>query len=193
MKKLAAVLAAWGPQGVFLLALVDSAGVPLPAGVDALLLLTAATNPREAYVSALLATLGSLIGSFFLFWIARKGGEYYLRTHVTSDRTKRFQIWFMRYGLITVFVPLLLPIPLPAKIFVLCAGAMGVKPWQFLATVAGARLPRYFGLAYFGATHGIEAGVWLKGHVWDIVVFALALCIALWLAARWVSRPVEEI
>ena len=192
MKKVAVALAAWGPAGVFLLATIDSAGIPLPAGVDALLLLTAATNPSEAYLSAFLATVGSLLGSFFLFWVARKGGEYYLRTHMTSDRAKRFQAWFAQYGLITVFIPMLLPIPLPAKIFVLSAGAMGVKPWQFLATIAAARLPRYFGLAYFGAHYGTEAGVWLKSHVLHIVGFALALCLAMWLAIRWASRPVDE-
>jgi membrane protein YqaA with SNARE-associated domain len=192
MKKIAAALAAWGPTGVFALAAIDSGGLPIPTGVDALLLLTAATNPGEAYLSALLATMGSLLGSFFLFWIARKGGEYYLRTHASGDRAKRFQIWFRQYGLITVFIPMLLPIPLPAKIFVLSAGAMGVKPWQFLATVAAARLPRYFGLAYFGVHHGKEAGVWLKSHVWHLVAFSLALCLVMAIAARWVSRPVTE-
>jgi membrane protein YqaA with SNARE-associated domain len=192
MKKIAAALAAWGSTGVFALAAIDSGGLPIPTGVDALLLLTAATNPGEAYLSALLATVGSLLGSFVLFWLARKGGQYYLRTRVTSDRARRFQIWFMQYGLITVFIPMLLPIPLPAKIFVLSAGAMGVKPWQFMATVAAARLPRYFGLAYFGVHYGNEAGVWLRSHVWQLVAFSLALCLAMALAARWVSRPVSE-
>jgi len=191
MKKLAIALAAWGPGVVFLLAAIDSGGLPIPGGVDALLLLTSATNPDEAYMSALLATVGSLLGSFFLFWLARKGGEMYLATHVTSPATKRFQAWFAHYGMITIFVPMVLPIPLPAKIFVLSAGALGVSPWQFIGTMAAARIPRYFALAYLGASLGHNAGPWIKAHAWHIAGFALGLVLVLGLLLRFVNRPPE--
>ena len=189
MKRLAAVLAAWGPAGVFLLALIDSAGLPIPAGVDALLLAAAALNPRAAYLAAALATVGSLIGSFVLFWIGRKGGQMYLAKHEEGNAAKKFQQWFARYGLITVFIPMFVPfIPLPAKVFVLSAGALGVKPTQFLSTVAGARIPRYFILAFLGAQLGPHAGDWLKGHVWSLVALAVAIAAGFFLTMRRLER-----
>ena len=57
----------WGPQGLLLLGLLDSAGIPIVGGVDALLLAIAANEPQQAYWAACLATLGSLAGSLVLF------------------------------------------------------------------------------------------------------------------------------
>ena len=46
---------------------------------------------------------------------------------------RAFRTWFMRYGLVTVFIPALLPIPfLPFKAFAACAGALGVTRTRFL-------------------------------------------------------------
>ena len=58
LRKIAAALQAWGPGGAFLLALLDSAGIPLPGGVDALLILTAVTNPDLAYFTAAVCVIG---------------------------------------------------------------------------------------------------------------------------------------
>jgi len=46
-----------------LLAIADSAGVPIVGGVDALLIAIAVSRPRLAYISAICAIIGSLIGS----------------------------------------------------------------------------------------------------------------------------------
>ena len=78
MKQFVATIAAWGPLGVLLLSVVDSAGMPLPGGVDALVVLVAIGNPGAAFFAAALAVLGSCIGCMFMFWVARKGGRMYL-------------------------------------------------------------------------------------------------------------------
>jgi uncharacterized membrane protein YdjX (TVP38/TMEM64 family) len=93
-----------------------------------------------------------------------------------------------------VFIPMVVPfIPLPAKIFVLCAGALGVKPWQFLATVAAARIPRYIGVALLGAHMGeVGAGAWLKAHVWHMVGVAILLVAGLLALVRWMDRKQVE-
>jgi len=52
-----------GPWGVFLIALADSAFIPMPQGVDALLLAQAIATPGSAYWAAGLGTVGSVIGS----------------------------------------------------------------------------------------------------------------------------------
>lgn len=173
LRKVAAALQAWGPGGAFLLALLDSAGVPLPGGVDALLVLTAVTNPDLAYLTAGVCILGSAIGSLILFSIARKGGEAYLERHASSPRAMRFREWFSAYGLVTVFIPTLVPIPLPMKVFVLSAGALGVKPVPFLLTVLAGRIPRYFALAALGRALGDNALGWIGAHKWDLTLGAL--------------------
>ena len=55
-------------------------------GVDALVVLVAALNHSQAYWAAAAAIAGSVIGSLFLFFIARKGGEAYLHHHTLSAR-----------------------------------------------------------------------------------------------------------
>lgn len=188
MKTIVGVLTSWGPLGLFLIAVLDSAGVPLPAAVDALLIATAAVSPAQAYLSAGLAVAGSATGCMFLFYVARKGGEAYLAKHAVGERAMRFRAWFRAYGLITVYIPCLLPIPMPLKVFVLCAGALGVHPRKFLLTVLAARIPRFFGLAFLGARLGENSGQWLKQQAWHITGFAVLLAAALVFAVRIIGR-----
>ncbi len=155
--------------------MIDSAGVPLPAGVDALVIALAAVKPSMAYVAAVLAILGSAAGCMILFYVARKGGQRYLDARTQAGKGRKFQAWFQRYGLVTVFVPALLPIPLPTKIFVLSAGAFGVRPAALLLVVLAARIPRYFGLAYLGVRLGAQSTTWLRGHGWQLALAAVAL------------------
>lgn len=188
MKKLAAILTSWGAPGLFLLAILDSAGVPLPAAVDALLVATAIINPGAAYLAALFAVIGSAIGSLFLFYLAQKGGQNYLNRVIATEGGIKFRVWFQTYGLITVFVPALLPIPLPLKIFVISAGAMGVSPIKYIAVVLAARIPRYFVLAWLGTQLGHDTMPWIKSHVWHLLIFALCLAATLYYAVKRVSR-----
>ena len=188
LKALFSTLTSWGPAGLFLLAIVDSAGLPLPGGIDALVVLLAVANPAAAYWSALVAVLGSLIGNYILYAIARKGGRAYLDTHATSRRAMKVREWFGRYGLLTVFIPTLLPIPLPMKPFVLSAGALGVGPAAFIGVVTIGRLLRYTGLAYLGAQLGVHSMKYLKEHAWHLTGFAAALFVALYLMVRAVER-----
>ena len=189
------LLTSWGPLGIFFLAILDSAGIPLPAAVDALLVTLAVVDPRGAYLAALVAVIGSAIGSILLFGIAHKGGRPYLdRMTAGSPRARRFRQWFQEYGLVTVFIPALLPIPLPLKVFVLSAGALGVAPVRFLVVVMVARIPRYFGLAWLGAEFGDHSLLFLKEHVWHLLGFAVVLGCALVLLIRWrkAAGPVAD-
>jgi membrane protein YqaA with SNARE-associated domain len=188
MRSFVDTLVAWGPLGVLILAALDSAGIPLPGGVDALLLLVSVMRPGTAWMAAFAAIAGSLAGNLFLFSLARKGGEAYLARHTVSPRGRRLRSWFQRYGLITVFIPAFLPIPLPLKVPVLCAGALGVSRAAFLGTLAAARIPRYFGLAWLAVQMGTNAGEWLRSHAWHIVAFAALLALFLFLLVRLGGR-----
>ncbi|MDX2151255.1 MAG: VTT domain-containing protein [Bryobacteraceae bacterium] len=182
-------LVALGPLGVFLLAALDSAGVPLPAAVDLLVVALAAAEPSKAVLLAALAIIGSIIGNMVLFTIARKGGEAYLARYTAAGRGAKFRQWFLRYGLITVFIPASVPmIPLPLKIFVLSAGALRVRPLTFFATVVAARVPRYGFLAWLGAQIGENSVAWLRSHVRELLLFALALFALLYLMVKLAEK-----
>lgn len=189
MSKLAALLKAWGPGGIFVLALLDSAGIPLPAAVDVLMLLVGVTNPSQVVITALLATAGSVVGCMVLFQIARAGGEAYLNRFTVSPRAAKFREWFGRYGLAGVFAVILIPIPgMPTKIFVVSAGASGTGPRSFAGVVLVGRLLRYFGLAWLGLHLGTDARPWLMAHVWHMVVAAVVLIGLLGLGMKAMER-----
>ena len=175
MKSISQVLLAWGLPGTLLIGIIDGAGLPNPSGPDIALILYASQRPENAYLAAALAVTGSLIGSAILFLLARKGGEMYLERHTVSARGKRWRRWFQHYGLITVFIPALIPIPMPLKIAVVCAGALGISLRSFLVVLAAARIPRYLAIAYLGEKLGEESYPYLAHHKWTFALIALGL------------------
>jgi uncharacterized membrane protein YdjX (TVP38/TMEM64 family) len=172
------LLKTWGAFGAFAVALIDGVGLPNPGGPDYLLLFLGWKSPSTAYRCAAATCAGSLLGIMLLFWLARKGGEKYLDSKASGPRAMRFRRWFERYGLVTVFIPALVPVvPLPLKAFVLCAGGLGVRPLTFLATVAAGRVPRYFGLAWVAKSLSEDPRGWLAAHKWDFAIASAVLLV----------------
>jgi membrane protein YqaA with SNARE-associated domain len=189
MKQLLASLLSWGPPGLLILAIVESLGIPNPGGTDIALIAIAAAQPQSAALAAALAGLGSLIGSTVFFEINRRGGEALLSRYTKSGRGKRLRIWYHHYGLVTVFISALVPIPfLPFKLFAACAGALGVPRKYFIAVLILARIPRYAGLAYLGTQLGPDSWPWIRAHVLHLTVIAILLFVVLFMLVRWVER-----
>lgn len=189
MKRLFEVLKAWGPLGIFGIAFLDGLGVPNPGGTDIALIALVIAEPAKAWLLAALAVIGSLAGTMIFFSLARKGGEALLEKRTQGPRGQKFRRWFQRYGLVTVFIPALLPLPfLPMKVFVLCAGALGIRPLHFLGVMAVGRLARYGGLAYLAHELGENSVAWLGQHKWDLALFAVLLAGALWALIRFADR-----
>lgn len=178
----------WGPHGLFLLAILDSAGLPVVGGVDALLIAIAVNQPHLAYIAAIWAVLGSLAGSLILFGIARKGGEVLLAKHIGTRRGKRLHAWFERYGLVTVFIPALSPLPLPMKVPVFCAGALEVRWSYFSAVVLAARTIRYAALAYLGLHYGQETFHFLASHLIGVAAISIGLAVVAIVVLQIVER-----
>ena len=162
--------------------------MPVIGGVDALLIAIAVNAPSQAYLAAVCAIVGSLAGSLVLFSIARKGGEVVLRKQLESRQGQRLHSWFERYGLITVFVPALSPLPLPMKLPVFCAGALEVRWSYFIAVVLVARTIRYFALAYLGLHYGQRTFQFLKANAISVAGFAIALAILAIIVLQLVAR-----
>jgi membrane protein YqaA with SNARE-associated domain len=172
--RFAQVLISWGPPGLFCLSILDSAGLPVVGGVDALLVAIATRHPAKAYIAAALAVAGSLVGNLILYVIARMGGEVLLMKHISSRRGARLHLWFQRYGLATVFIPAVSPLPLPMKIPVVCAGALEVRVSYFIAVVLAARGIRYFALAYLAQHYGHSTFQFLLSHGVVVAIVAVS-------------------
>lgn len=191
LPRIAAVLIAYGPPGVFLLAVLDSVGVPLPEAIDALLLLVAWKTPDHAYFTAALAVVGSLIGNSGLFLAARGGGRRLVKAIPEPGKPQRFRSWFQRYGLITVFIPATVPIPLPLKVFVISAGVLHTEIGKFLGVILLARVIRYFGEAYLGIQLGANAQYFLKHNALALIGAAIAIALAMYFVMRFSSRRTD--
>lgn len=179
MKQIVTALMAWGAPGLLLLGILDGIGIPIPLGVDALLITLCSNAPNKWLLYALIAVLGSVSGSYILFTLARKGGEAYLERHTLSRAGAKFRQWFQHYGLLTVFISGSVPLPTPMKVFVLSAGALGAGRAAFLMVMIGARLARYCALAWLGAAMGGDAWGYLRKHTTQLLWFALALTLIL--------------
>jgi membrane protein YqaA with SNARE-associated domain len=162
--------------------------VPAVGGVDALLIAVSTVEPQYAYPGAICAILGSIAGSYILFAIARKGGHVMLANQTSEGMGLRLRNWFERYGLLTVFMPALSPVPLPMKIAVLCAGALEVRARSFIAVVALARCIRYFSLAYLVQRFGRGTIAYLKLHWATVTIIVLSLCVFAVVLLRFVNR-----
>ena len=192
LSKIAAALIAFGPWGVFLLGFIDSLGIPLPSTMDALLILVAVKAPHRAYFTALMAVLGTAGGSITLFLAVRHGRRLFLKGEPPPGRRQRFERWFDRYGMLTVFIPAVVPVlPLPLKVFVVSAAALKTPFSKFLTVILLARVIRYFGEAYLGIQLGEDAQTFLARHIWMILGVVLALAGAAYVVVGMIDRRRE--
>lgn len=167
-------LKAFGPLGLFGISLVDSAGVPLPGGPDAVMIWLSANNPALMPLYALAATAGSAIGCTLLYLVARRAGVAALK-RVTPATRDRIENLLGRYDLIAVLVPAVLPPPFPFKPFVLCAGVFNLKTWRFIAAIFVGRSIRFLIEGWLAIRFGEDAGRIIKQHGWKVLVAVAAL------------------
>ncbi len=180
LQSLTETLVNYGIWGILLLAFIDSAGIPVAIGMDALVILLAIKAPHMAFAGVAMAVAGSLAGNIVLFLVARRGGQRLLNEAPTPGKSRRFREWFRRYGLVTVFIPALIPLPpLPLKVFVISAGIFRTQLRSFLLTIFFARVIRYSGEAYLGARIGEQSSDFLRQHVWTLVGMAVGLALLL--------------
>jgi membrane protein DedA with SNARE-associated domain len=124
---------------------------------------------------------------------ARHGSKWLIKGEPSSWKGQKFQRWFQRYGLLTVFVPAVTPvIPFPMKVFVVSAGALRTNFYKFLLVVLVARVIRYFGEAYLGLHLGAHAEAFLRRNAWTLLGVALAMAMGLYVLLRLIGRRSQD-
>ena len=179
-------LLALGVPGLFLIALLDSAGVPLPGGVDIVLMLLCWQHPSLFVVNVLVAAVGSTLGCLILYRVGRTGGEVALR-RLDPEKRRWVTEKIRENDTMAVLVAVLAPPPLPTKIFILVAGFVGM-PWlRFVAAVFTGRMIRFFGEAYLAVRLGDQALETLQRH-YPLIGAGLAGGVVVYLVAQWLRR-----
>ena len=144
-----------GAFGLFSVSVVDSSVVPLPLpGSTDLLLLWFVAQGGTPWLLALCAILGSVLGGFTTWLIGRWGGEVALRRYVPPRLLRTVVRWVERHPVLAVFIPALLPPPIPLLPFALASGALGVARNRFLVVFGLARTLRYSIVAWLGVIYG---------------------------------------
>ena len=146
-------LAIGGP-GLFAVAFLDSSFVSLPQINDILVVLMVTQHKAWMPYYAAMATLGSVAGCYVIYYLAKKGGETFLRTRLRAGHAERVLALYRHYGLLALMVPALLPPPAPFKLFVLMAGVAEVPPVRFVTAIAAARGARYAVLGLLAIQYG---------------------------------------
>lgn len=179
-----------GAPGLFLVAVVDSSVIPLPLpGSTDLLLLWLVAYSGDPWLLAPCAIAGSLLGGYTTWDIGRKKGEAALRHYVPARLLGRVVDWVEHHPILAVFVPAMLPPPIPLLPFALASGALGVSRRRFLTVFGAARGLRYSFIAWLGVTYGrkivrLWSGILEKWSTPLLCVFILlltvGLCFGIW-------------
>ena len=184
--------ATFGPWGVFLVALGDSAFVPLPQGVDALIIAQTIAAPGAAYFAAALGVLGSVLGSYILYSIARRVGRAMLEKKASSKGIERMRRQIEKYDALVLLLPTMIPLPLPMKIFVIAAGVFQMNLLRFVAVIVFARVVRYGGIAYTARLYGDQTTALLKENAPLGVGVAVVIIALFFVVNRMSTRRVSE-
>src|SRR5580693_10461556 len=143
-----------GALGFIPLGLIDSSVIPIPGSMDVLTIVLAARDPKLWPYYAVMATVGSVLGAFVTYRLARKGGEKTLEKRLSPKTMKKVTKIFEQRGFAAIAIPALLPPPMPMVPFVLTAGAMQYSVNKFLLAMTLGRIVRYLVLAYLAARYG---------------------------------------
>jgi membrane protein YqaA with SNARE-associated domain len=164
-----------GGLGFILLGLLDNSIIPLPGSMDVLLILLAARQSQLWLYYGVMATIGSVLGGFVTYRIARKGGKTALEKRFSRKRLDRVYEIFERWGFWSVAIPALLPPPVPMTAFIFAAGALQYPIKKFLLALSIGRFCRYSVLAFLAARYGSQILDFIKqqGHPLPIVLSVL--------------------
>jgi membrane protein YqaA with SNARE-associated domain len=172
-----------GPLGLFAVAIVDSSIVPLPIpGSTDLLLLLLVSHSGNPWLLTFSAVAGSIIGGYSTWQLGKKGGEAAMKRWISARMLKRVNAWVGSHPVLAVFLPALLPPPIPLSPFILASGALGVSRGRFLAAYSAARILRYSLVSWLAVRYGRhvvrlwnqELGKWSAPLLWTFLAVVVA-------------------
>src|SRR5713101_2674609 len=98
-----------GGLGFIPLGLLDSSVIPLPGSMDVLTIVLSARKQELWLYYAFMATVGSVIGGFVTYRLARKGGKETLERKFPARTLEKIYKIFARWGFWALAIVVLLP------------------------------------------------------------------------------------
>jgi membrane protein YqaA with SNARE-associated domain len=166
-----------GGPGLILLGLLDNSAVPLPGSMDVFTIVLSADQRERWPYYAFMATLGSVIGGYLTYRLARGEGKGRLGSRLKRSQMKKVEAVFEKWGFFSIVVPAMLPPPLPMVPFLIAAGAAKYSLRRFFAALFLGRAVRYTILAFLAATYGKQMLGYFSQHTRVIVWTAVALVV----------------
>ncbi|HKR01383.1 MAG TPA: VTT domain-containing protein [Pyrinomonadaceae bacterium] len=179
-------LISYGPLGLFSIALLDSALIPLPAGPDVVMILLTLQHPAWMPIYAAAATFGSVAGCVILYYISRRAGRRALE-RFSEAKQARVRNLIERYDVLSVLVASVLPPPFPFKLFIITSGVFGLNVVRFAAAIAVGRAIRFLLEGYLAVRYGDQAEVIFKQY-FPWIGLGLAALIVLIFLVRFVWK-----
>jgi membrane protein YqaA with SNARE-associated domain len=183
LKAVSQCLIAYGPVGLFAIALLDSALIPLPAGPDAVMMVLSIDRSIPwVILLATTATAGSVIGCVALYYLSRRAGRGAL-ARFSPAKQARVRRLIDRYDVFSIFTASILPPPFPFKLFVISAGVFRFGVLRFAIAVGVGRFVRFLLEGYLMARYGEAVKDILTTYSWRIgfggVILAVLLAVIL--------------
>lgn len=187
-EKLEHSLLVYGGWGLVGIATLDSAGLSMPGVKDFLLIYLSSKDPGLAWLYTAGCVLGTMTGSFFIYFIGKTGARL-LKRKPSAREMSRAKQWLVKNDFLTVLVASLLPPPLPFKPILLGSGALRISPLRFAgALVIGGGL-RFGAEAWIGVRYGKGGEEFLKSNLIWISLAFVAIVVISTLLYRWWWRP----
>jgi membrane protein YqaA with SNARE-associated domain len=143
-----------GLAGLIIIGIIDQSFVPIPGGMDALTIVLAASHKDAWPLYAVMALVGSLMGAYLTYLLSKKGGKAALEKKFPRKKIKNIEQKFEKHGFAALFIPALLPPPIPMVPFLVGAGALQYPTKKFFASLGSGRAIRYFIVAWLGHHYG---------------------------------------
>ncbi len=166
-----------GGLGFIPLGLLDASIIPVPGSMDVLTIVLCARRSDLWIYYAVMATIGSVVGGFATYRLARKGGKAMLARRFSARTLTRVYAIFERWGFGAIALPALLPPPVPMVPFVLAAGALQYSVQRFIAALTLGRSARFMLLGFLAARYGrgLLAFFGQRGHPFLVTVICVLL------------------
>jgi len=163
MIKLQAALISFGSLGIFFIAMLDAALLPIPGGPDVLVMSLSHHTHALMPLYVVAAVIGSTIGSLIPYWIGSVSGEAALRKFSAERREQALRL-LNRYDMWGLILGAVLPPPFPFKIVLISAGVFRMQIWRFLLALIIGRGFRFALEGIAAVQYGDQAAQLLKQH-----------------------------
>ncbi len=176
-----------GGGGLFMVAFLDSSVLSFPFVADALVMELSIEKPARMPYYAAMAALGSLAGCIWLYLLAKKGGEVYFHRHA-KGRAETIKEWVDSHAFLSVFIPAILPPPLPFKVFILAEGVFQVPLRTFVLSLLLGRGLRYFAEGILAVLYGDAVLQFLMVHSRSFALSVVGVLALLYVVTHFYFR-----